>query len=185
MSTDRSEEPGDEIDNSDDNAGDKIDGFGEEMDKSIGEIYAVGEGSPSNGYSDDLGQSWGHDEGGREEEGHEEGGREEGGCGRAVPAWLIGLHPMLPETLFVPYHPGRARFCFRKLGKSEDCGLVCFSAPEVGEPYRAAFLACHGFAELRRLSLDEACDLARGSSVRVNCVALIDDPFHPVIQAVC
>jgi hypothetical protein len=81
---------------------------------------------------------------------------DEGGCDRAVPAWLTGLHPMLPETLFVPYHPGRARFCFRKLGKNEDCGLVCFSALEVGEPYRATFLARHGFAELRRLSLGGA-----------------------------
>ena len=109
----------------------------------------------------------------------------EGGCDPTVPAWLTGLHPMLPETLFVPYHPGRARFCFRKLGKSEDCGLVCFSASDVGEPYRAAFLAHKGFAELRRLSLDEACDLARGYSAKVNCVALIDDPHHPVIQMVC
>jgi len=115
----------------------------------------------------------------------EEQGPSEGGCDRTVPAWLAGLHPMLPETLFVPYHAGRARFCFRKLGKSEDCGLVCFSAPDVGEPYRAAFLERHGFAELRRLSLDEACDLARGYHFRVNCVALIDDPFHPVIQMVC
>ena len=127
----------------------------------------------------------GPDEYNEERELGEEQGTSEGGCDRTVPAWLTGLHPMLPETLFVPYHPGRARFCFRKLGKSEDCGLVCFSAPDVGEPYRAAFLARHGFAELRRLSLDEACDLARGYNFRVNCVALIDDPFHPVVQIVC
>ena len=129
-----------------------------------------GDGSRPDGYGEDRGQNL---------------AQSEGGCDPTVPAWLAGLHPMLPETLFVPYHPGRARFCFRKLGKSEDCGLVCFSAPDVGEPYRAAFLARHGFAELRRLSLDEACDLARDYHFRVNCVALIDDPFHPVIQIVC
>ena len=140
---------------------DEHDASGVEHDASGNEVYA--EGGEDRGHS--LGQR-------------------EGGCDRTVPAWLIGLHPMLPETLFVPYHPGRARFCFRRLGKSEDCGLVCFSAPDVGEPYRAAFLARHGFAELRRLSLDEACDLARGYNFRVNCVALIDDPFHPVIQMV-
>lgn len=138
----------------------------EPWDDEIDEWGDEGRSDGPDGDSEDLGQS-------------------EGGCDPAVPAWLTGLHPMLPETLFVPYHPGRARFCFRKLGKSEDCGLVCFSAPDVGEPYRAAFLARHGFAELRRLSLDEACDLARGYNFRVNCVALIDDPFHPVVQIVC
>ena len=139
--------------------------------------------------SDESGDeiSAGGDEGrpdGRGENRGDSRGDSEGGCDPTVPAWLTGLHPMLPETLFAPYHPGRARFCFRKLGRTEDCGLVCFSAPDVGEPYRVAFLACKGFAEMRRLSLDEACDLARGYNFRVNCVALIDDPFHPVIQMV-
>ena len=135
--------------------------------------------------SDEAGDETDEQGGGSRPDGYgEDQGRSEGGCDPAVPAWLAGLHPMLPETLFVPYHPGRARFCFRRLGKNEDCGLVCFSAPDVGEPYRAEFLARHGFAELRRLSLDEACDLARGYNFRVNCVALIDDPHHPVIQMV-
>ena len=160
MSVNDSEEP----------SGDKIDESGDKIDESGDELYAESNDGRPGGDAGDRGQSRGHGE---------------GGCDRTVPAWLTGLHPMLPETLFVPYHPGRARFCFRKLGKSEDCGLVCFSAPDVGEPYRAAFLARHGFAELRRLSLDEACDLARGYSIRVNCVMLIDDPFHPVIQMVC
>lgn len=128
-----------------------------------------GGGGRPGGYGADRGQSR---------------GQSEGGCDTAIPAWLTGLHPVLPETVFAPYDPGRARFCFRKLGESEDCGLVCFSAPDVGEPYRAAFLARKGFAELRRLSLDEACDLARGDNFRVNCVALVDDPHHPVIQMV-
>ena len=141
----------------------------DEIDESGDEIGAEGDKGRPDGY----GENWGPNR-----------GQGEGGCDRTVPAWLTGLHPMLPETLFVPYHPGQARFCFRKLGKSEDCGLICFSAPDVGEPYRATFLSRRGFAELRRLSLDEACDLARGYNFRVNCVALIDDPFHPVIQMI-
>jgi len=142
-------------------------------------------GEPWDDEDDEMGDGIDEASGGGRPDGHgEDRGQSEGGCDPDVPAWLAGLHPMLPETLFVPYHPGRARFCFRKLGKSEDCGLVCFSAPDVGEPYRAAFLERQGFAELRRLSLDEACDLARGYNFRVNCVALIDDPFHPVVQTV-
>ena len=103
----------------------------------------------------------------------------------AVPAWWSRLMKTLPEILFAPYDPRRAKYCFRKLGASEDCGLIVFSAPEQARAYQATFLEPKGFVDLRQVSLDHACDLAREKHVRVNCVALIDDPFHPVVQIVC
>lgn len=108
-------------------------------------------------------------------QGHEE---------QAVPAWWSRLMDTLPEVLFAPYDPRRARFCFRKLGISEDCGMIVFSAPARAREYQATFLEPKGFVDLRQVSLDQACDLAREKNVRVNCVALIDDPFHPVVQIV-
>lgn len=91
---------------------------------------------------------------------------------------------MLPETLYVPFDPKRSRLCFRKFGASEDCGLLCFSTRERGEAYLRACLSQQGFVDLRPISLDDACDIARGQHFRVNCVALIDDPHHPLIQSV-
>jgi hypothetical protein len=109
---------------------------------------------------------------------------EEGRCPQPIPEWLARLHPMLPEKLFGPVDPIRECFCFRKFGASEDCGLLCFSTRKRGKAYMKACLSHHGFVELRPISLDDACDIARGQHFRVNCVALIDDPRHPLIQAV-
>ena len=125
--------------------------------------------------ADDSGAGWGGGEG---------WGGEEGGVGNPVPGWLSALHPMLPEVLYAPYDADRGRYCYRKLGTTEHCGLVAFSDPARAEAYVAACLARSPFGEIRRVSLDEACDRVRGQHWRVDSVILADDPRNPLVQAV-
>jgi len=117
------------------------------------------------------------------EEGADES--EEDGAGQPVPPWLAGLHPMIPEWVFAPFDPARRRYCFRKLGASEHCGMIVFADLDRACAYMDEFLARRGFTDIRPLTLDLARDIARGYHWRVDCLAAIDDPHQPIIQVIC
>lgn len=104
--------------------------------------------------------------------------------GADVPPALAALWQPLPELLFVLYDPRRERYCYRKLEATEDCGLLCFVAPEQAGDYARRCLPPRTYDQVWGVWLDQAHALARGRHALVNCLILIDEARKPHVHHV-
>jgi hypothetical protein len=87
-------------------------------------------------------------------------------------------------VLFILYDPRRDRYCYRKYGDTENCGLLCFLSPEQAQRYAQFRLAPYTYDQVLYIALDAAHELARGRHCVVNCLLVFGEAHEPTIHYV-